>query len=230
MSKYLIFDIETAKVMPLDVDPLTRRPLGITCIATAETGCENARTWYSRNADGSPADEMSRADAIDFVRMLQERTAAGDKVVTWNGLRFDFLVLMDASGLVEECKELARHHIDMMFQVYRIKGMRVGLARAARGMGVTPKSTEISGADAPQLWRDGQYETVLRYVSGDAITTLELAEKLRGPGNELQWTSADGVELTCPIDGWLTVDEALGLPDPDDPRMPLSAFTGWFDG
>ena len=47
---------------------------------------------------------MSRQEAAGLVRYLATQVAQGYTVVTWNGVGFDFDVLAEESGMLEECR------------------------------------------------------------------------------------------------------------------------------
>lgn len=234
MTRFVAFDLEISKQLPSQEQNLLKhRPLGISCAATAESGCEKARTWYSREASGNPSSQVSRSDAVALVHYLMERAEAGDSIVTWNGLKFDFIVLADESGLNAECRELARAHVDMMFHFFCIKGFPVSLDKAAEGMKVTPKSKVVSGAMAPGLWAEGKCEEILEYVAQDAMTTLELAETCDKKG-KLSWITGKGSKSTAILErGWLSVEKARRLPSPDtswmDSPIRRASFTDWLD-
>jgi len=153
MSRRLLaFDIETAKDVPgEDFNWKPHRPLGITCIASLsnKTPSEVPRIWYSRESNGIPAPKMTQADVASFIEFLSEAMADGVVPISWNGLAFDFDILAEESSLVNECKRLARNHIDMMFHVVCEKGFPVALKNAASGLGVQGKLSGIEGFDAP---------------------------------------------------------------------------------
>ena len=65
--------------------------------------------------------------------------------------------------------------MDMMFHAFCELGHGVGLDAAARGMGLAGKTKGMTGELAPVLWAQGKREEVLRYVSQDVRTTMELA-------------------------------------------------------
>ena len=71
---------------------------------------------------------------------------------------------------------------------------------------------------------------MLSYVAQDAKQTLDLAMAVEAAG-ELRWTSKSGRPNSVKIPQWLTVQEALELPEPDtgwmDAPWPRSKFTGW---
>ena len=166
-----------------------------------------------------------------MVRALAAMASGGYTLVTWNGLAFDLPVLAEEAGLDAECKELAANHLDMMFFLFCVKGYRLGLDAAAKGMGLAGKTPGMTGADAPRLWAEGKHQQVLDYLAQDVRTTVDLAlacEQRRA----LLWTSQRGnpMKLDLPA-GWLTVQEAAKLPEPDTSWMTnppqRREFTDW---
>jgi hypothetical protein len=76
--RYLAFDIETAKILPADVDDLmAHEPLGIACAAALAGDRDAALTWYARLDSGAPAPRMSRSEAQALVRQLSSFVAEG---------------------------------------------------------------------------------------------------------------------------------------------------------
>lgn len=233
--KYLAFDIETAKITPDGDDIQNHRPLGISCWAVAlldDGGEIVARSYCGTDSEGNNTQQMNQMECMALVRMLRGRTEMGYTLLTHNGCSFDMDILAEESGMHAECAELAMNSIDTCLQIHCIKGFPVGLEAIARGMGLQGKIEGMSGALAPQLWADGEYDKVLEYVAQDARSTLEVAleiERRRG----LTWISKTGRRNSLPIERWLTVKECLALPLPDtswmsDP-LPRSKFTGWMD-
>lgn len=234
MKKYLAFDIETAKVVPEGQDLMACRPLGICCAATLPSDGCSPILWYGQTEGSRTAGQMSQQAVVNLVRYLVGMNDTGYTILSWNGLGFDFDILAEESGLLEECRVLALGHVDMMYQVFCERGHRLGLQAAARGMGLEGKSAGITGAEAPRLWAAGDHQRVLDYNAQDVRTTLELARKCEEQGF-LQWITASGVPSRSPISltpaGWLTVHQAWLLPEPDTSWMdhpePRSKFTGW---
>ena len=230
--RYVAFDIETATDVPGEgFDWEKYRPLGISCAATFAFGEKRPRLWHGKTPDGKPAERMSREDAAQLVAYLEEMVQAGYTVLSWNGLGFDFNVLAEESGAVDECKKLARGHVDMMFHVLCRLGYPVALDKAAQGMGLPGKPKGISGIQAPVMWLEGQHQKVLDYVAQDVRITLQLAEACE-QGGSFEWITRKGSKRDMPLGrGWLTVEKALKLPSPDTSWMssPLSRkeFTGW---
>jgi hypothetical protein len=233
-SKFLAFDIETAKILPKEVDDLlSHRPLGISCTATLAAGQEKAELFYSKNDDGSPAAKMSRQDLSGFVDTLLRRVSEGYTIVTLNGLGFDFDILAEESGRKDDCKKLALDHVDMMFHVFCCKGFGVGLNAAARAIG-RGKTEDMDGSVAPQLWLQGDHRRVLDYVEQDCKVTLAVAARSERH-RAFRWITQRNTSASLELpSGWLPVHQARKLPLPDtswmtSPPWPRSKFTGWID-
>ena len=232
--KYLAFDIETASVTPDEEAWLDHRPLGISCYALAWHGAQAVETinGYGKNDAGMPQPQMSRDECVALVATLQEHVRQGYTLLTWNGLGFDFDILAEESGMHAACCELARAHVDMMFHFFCLKGYPLGLDTAAKGMGLAGKPEGMDGAQAPLLWQQADYEKVLDYVTQDVITTLEVAEAIAARG-QIRWRTRAGKPSRVAIPIWLTVNEALKLPVPDNSwmREPMTRarFTGWME-
>jgi hypothetical protein len=225
--KYLSFDIETARVMP-EGDPNWRscRPLGISCAATLLSDTEELVLWH-----GAASDKLSTQEATDLVKYLRTKVGLGYTITTWNGLGFDFDILAEESGMLAECRELAVNHVDMMFQILCQLGFGVSLNAAAQGMNLPGKPEGMNGAMAPILWAEGKRETVLEYVAQDVRTTAALAMECE-LYRALRWITKRGRPRTMALrGGWLTVDQADQLPEPDTSWMAdpwkRAEFTAW---
>jgi hypothetical protein len=229
-KQYLAFDIETAKILPADFgELLSHRPLGICCAAALASDSGAPELFYSQK-DGGPAPQMTRADLSGLVDFLLAKVADGYTIVTFNGLGFDFDVLAEESGRLDDCRRLALDHVDMMFHLFCGKGFGVGLNAAAKAIGLS-KPAGVDGSMAPQLWKDGDHRRVLDYVSQDCRITLDVAlasERQR----TFRWITQKGKTAAFDLPrGWLTVKEAMALPLPDtswmDAPWPRSRFTAW---
>lgn len=229
---YLAFDIETAKVLPdNESDWNSHRPLGISCAATLLGDGDEAILWHGGANPTTPADRLSQQEVAGLVEYLATQAAQGYTIVTWNGVGFDFDILAEESGMPEECKRLAVTHVDMMFHVLCQLGYCVGLNAAAKGMGLPGKSEGMTGAAAPVLWAEGKRQEVLQYVVQDVRTTMEIATACEVCG-AMRWIARSGMRRSMALPrGWLSVEEAAKLPQPDTSWMsepwPRSKFTGW---
>lgn len=234
-DKYLAFDIEIAEKQLEDKeDWKIYRPLGIICAAAiaATDVSQNAQwSWFGHDeyVDGRFSAKMSKSEVQRIVRILESLTDLGYKILTWNGLGFDFDILAEESKMYDECKALALNHIDMMFHFFCSKGFPLGLDAAAKGMSLPGKLEGMDGAKAPEIWPDDPYK-VLAYCSLDVKNTLALAEAVEKMGH-LDWTARSGKANSWECSKWLTVKEAMALPEPDTSWMTdpwtRSKFYGW---
>lgn len=230
--QYLAFDIEIVKEIPEGVtDWKGLRPLGISCAATLATGDERPVLWYHGQGAGEHlGGAMDLTEVRELVEYLSVKQRQGYTVLTWNGTGFDFDILAEESGLFNQCRDLALAHIDMMLQVFCIKGFPLGLDKAAKGLGLPGKTEGMHGDLAPVLWKQGAYGKVLEYVGQDVRTTLDVALAVERE-HKVAWTSNSGRPNVCPIQGWLPVRDALALPEPDTSWMsdpwPRTKFTVW---
>ena len=235
-KQYVAFDIEIAKSLPGDFsDWKMHRPLGITCAAFAwldEQGTPTARHVAARDPQsGDYTPSMSVDQVASIVSDLQAFTQRGYTIVTWNGLSFDFDILAEESNRIDDCRQLARNHADMMYHFLCLKGFPLSLDAAAKGMKLAGKSAGVDGAMAPRMWANGEFQQVLDYVEQDAITTLELALAIE-THRQLHWQSKRGKWLQVRMSkGLLTVEQATELPEPDTSWMsaPLKRadFRAW---
>ena len=236
MTRYLAFDIETARPFPENRDWRSARPLGIACAAAYGTGDQRPRAWYNRSPDGEIQPSLTRQQAQSLVNQLAtltdpEKPPEPFKLLTWNGLGFDLDILAEESGMIDECRQIALNHIDMMFHFYCTLGYPLGLDKAAHGMGTPGKPEGMNGALANDMWNSGDRAPVIQYCGADVRSTLALARECEKQ-RRLQWTSNAGrTRFFNLADGWLTVREALEIPEPDrswmtDP-LPKETFVGW---
>ncbi len=230
--RYLAFDIETAKDVPgEDFNWRPHRPLGIACAATLASDSDTPRLWYGKTSTGEPAAKMSKEEAAEFLRFLCKSAAEGYRILSWNGLGFDLDVLAEESGAMGDCQRLAIDHVDMMFHLVCCLGYPVGLAKAAQGMGLPGKPEGMSGVKAPVMWAEGRHQEVLDYVSQDVRIAIQLALAVE-QRRRFQWITAKMLPKSIPMaGGWLSVKEAMKLPEPDTSwmrsRMTRRDFMPW---
>ncbi len=230
--KYVAFDIETAKILPENFGDLhDHRPLGITCMAAWCSDESSAVTFYSKNAEGSPAPQMTKDDVAAFVGHLNTKVQESYTIVTHNGLGFDFVIVAEESGKIDECRDLAMTHVDMMYHFFCGKGFPIKLNAAAKAIGIS-KPENVDGSIAPKLWKEGEYQTVLDYVAQDCRLTLDVALASE-QAKKIRWVTGRGSISSFDLpNGWLTVEQAYLLPLPDtswmDKPWPRSKFTEWW--
>ena len=229
--KYAAFDLEISKQISGDFNQWkNHRPLGISCAGLLFEGQE-PNLWYSRNEEGEIQPQMNKTDLGDLLKTIHDAVQEGWTIVSWNGLGFDFDILAEESGEWEICRELALNHIDMMFHFVCLKGFPLGLDKAAQGLGLGGKMAGVSGADAPRLWAQGEFQKVLDYLAQDVVTTLEVAKTVDRLGY-ISWISRKGNPQRLRLStGWLPVSGANDLPLPDTSWMssplPREGFYQW---
>ena len=223
MKRIAAFDLEIAKVLPEDVTDLkSHAPLGISCAAVALSGTDEVEIW-----SGTP--QMSVADCRSLVERLAELVSDGYTIVTWNGASFDFFVLAQESGMLEQCGELAFGHVDLMVIVTFSKGYYLGLDKALAGAGLQGKVkavtlndgstlSDMSGAGAPQLWAAGERDAVIEYLKGDVTQLLALAARVARSG-AITWLSNRGKPQSVRTKKLITVEECFRIPLPDTSWM-----------
>lgn len=236
MEKILSFDLEIVKEIPEGVSNWRDiRPLGISCVALLSNELPLSSLWFHNLNDAPISGAMTKEELKPLIDNMLNSVLQGFKILTWNGLNFDFDVLAEESGMYDECKELALNHIDMMFHFFCVKGYMLGLDTAAKGLGLGGKMAGMSGELAPRLWASPHLKDrlkVLRYVHQDVVSTLEVYEESMDR-NAINWISKSGRQNTfwLPKEGWKTVKECLDLPLPDQSWMsdPVSreSFMEW---
>lgn len=233
------FDLETAKITPKGDNPHAYRPLGIICAGIA-TEVDNVALYWGgireeKNAVYNP--QMSKDEAVGIVEALQNLYEDGYPPLTWNGVSFDFVILAEESGMWQECFDLALQSYDMMLQFFCRQGYYLGLNRALLAHGLEGKLDDISGADVPGMWGNGEFERVLRYQARDVTQPLLLAKKIAENEGYIRWYSSrqmsDGAKhrrSITPKETYLgelvPVRECLVMPEPDTSWMRASQGRG----
>jgi hypothetical protein len=164
-----------------------------------------------------------------LVHRLQDYHNQGYSIFAWNGCDFDLKVLGYYSGLVDECADLALNSIDGMLLVTFRKGYFLGLDASLKGAGLESKRHTVklnngeelltfSGKQAPEFWRNGEYEAVKYYLEGDVTGPLKLCDEIV-KNHGIKWTSKTGKSMFVATE--LTpVKELFKLPVPN---------TSWMD-
>lgn len=233
--KLITFDIEIAKEIPAHApDWQLYEPLGVSCLALAVSGETQVRFFWD-------VPQMTREKCREVVGVLRDYIDQGCSIVTWNGCKFDFNVLAQESGLIDECARLALDHIDLMMMVTFTQGHFLSLQAALNGSGLAGKLKSVTlndgselknmdGAKAPGLWAAGEHEAVLAYLREDIAQLLDLVETIT-INKSLRWLSRSGNLQKMPVHRLLTVRECYKIPEPDvswlrnPPRR--SDFVNW---
>ncbi len=245
--KYVAFDLEITQEIPEDAENWSLyRPYGISC-AAALTSDGEMLVWHGWPKIATRSDmwssQMSPHDCRALAGYLRAMQNEGYRIVTVNGLGFDFDVLAEecqSPSAAEACRQLALDHIDIGFAMFCQKGFMVGLNAMAQGLRVAGKMEGMSGDLAPSMWAESResQEKVLEYVQQDVQATADVYEALLAT-RRLHWTTKKGTRSRYPwvpkfSDGHIiSVREALELPEPDVGWMETpwkrSKFCGWLD-
>jgi len=222
------FDIETAKVLPEDVEDIREhRPLGVSC-AVLVVGDSVPLRFFN------PDDlAWTQEHAQMFLTTLEQHIEDGIRVASWNGLGFDLDILAEEAGegeWREKARKIALNHYDLMFQVMCTKGYPVSLQNSCKGFGLEGKLASVGGAKAPAMWAEGHRQEVLDYCAQDVKATLEVFESVEY-ASEFRWISKKGRPNSFDCPELLTVSQCLELPEPNtswmDNPIPRTAFTHW---
>jgi len=221
--KLASFDIEIASVVPETVRDWSKvKGVGISCAAVALSDAHDVQIW-----DSKP--RFAKRKSVDLVKRLMELRDQGYMLVTWNGCSFDFRVLAEESGLIQQCGQLALNHVDLMLMVTFTKGWYLSLQAALEGAGLSGKLKtvqlsdgskihDMDGSKAPDLWAAGEYEAVIAYLKQDVVQLLELAQSVNRRGR-INWTSRSGNPQQIRFSKLLTVTESFDIPEPDTSWM-----------
>lgn len=218
--KLASFDLEVARIPQGD----DWHNLGISCAVCVFSDRDEAIVWQ-----GVP--ELGRFGSWGAINALEQIASAGYRLITFNGAGFDFNVMADeCTPMALTAKYLARTHIDLFFHLFCILGYAPGLNALANGMALGGKTEGVYGALAPEMWQAGRYQEVIDYCIQDTRLTLQLAQAVIERG-AAEWTSKSGKPQSVKVDRWLTVAEAVRLPEPDNSWMDKpwkrSKFVGW---
>ena len=251
--KLLAFDLEIAR--PFVDGEWRNKDLGISCIGLASVDGDERDAWTMTDDAARHGDHAMKREGLDIsLGTLVNYAQLGYKIISWNGLGFDFPMIYEYVEQKQLCKALALAHYDLAFQMFCAKGYMIGLDTAAKGMGLSGKLEGMHGDMAPPMWtgtsdavgdkilaqfgvKAGGLEAqdiVLEYVQQDAVTTLEVIEKAN-EYNAVRWISRSGRPQRWSLPGgkWslLTVAECLALPEPDTSWMSESRtrdeYAGW---
>ena len=224
--KFVAFDLEITKEIPEGTeDWRDLRPLGISCAATL-TRDGSLNLWHGKRETGQmyPA-RMSPKDVRILIGYLWHCHTHDYKIVTWNGLGFDFDVLAEEAqheGSWDACVEMALNHVDVAFDFLCDKGYMIGLNAAAKGLGIEGKTEGMHGGLAPIMWAKSlqDQEKVLEYVGQDVQVTADVYREVLVK-KRIPWISKSGRQ-----NYWImrrnepaTVIEAMSRQEPDTSWM-----------
>jgi uncharacterized protein YprB with RNaseH-like and TPR domain len=119
-----------------------------------------------------------------------------DMLIGYNSLHFDLPLLNKYySGNLGAIK-----HLDLMNEIKKSLGRRIGLGRVAKGTLGVGKSSD--GLEALKWWKSGQIDKVRAYCLDDVKLTKEIYEYALENGNLRYVDGSETVEFPIDTSGW----------------------------
>lgn len=226
-QKVIFFDLEISKQFQRGQDPFLLSPLGVIVAVTQEYWDEPV-VWNEE--DFSVCSKNTLRALLGY---LSARIKEGYKIVTWNGLSFDFRVLAEETDEYEKCIEIANsiHHIDMMYHFFCMTGFPVSLANIAEGMELGSKESGIDGAMIPSLWKQKKYDLVIDYAKRDVRLTAGIYTEINiNDKSKIYWlTNSGGLQNRTMVDKWGSVVTNNQIALPKRAIWDRSKFLGWMN-
>lgn len=149
-NRYVSWDIETAELLPRAEFNARSR---ISCAAT-HSPLYGFREWASDDGAGGYEKFMTTKRADTMLKYMSDAQEVGHKILTWNGMGFDFPVLASlvSPDKRKQVMQLALDSTDVMLAFVCDMGYRLSLAAAAKGSKVGGKTAGMKGDLAPLLW------------------------------------------------------------------------------
>lgn len=193
-------------------------PFGISVIG--EATLPNKKVYVAKDKSrmpyGGPGKAMSPGLVHKYLLRLADKISEGHKVFAHNGVNFDWQLLARITGEHALCASLCLQSYDLCFQAICTLGYPIGLNSIARAVGSNEK--EMEGGDAPSEWHAGNYDDVIRYVSGDVKRLRDVILYIFKTG-ALTWYTRAGIQRSISMPRLLTVEQCLELPLPDTSWM-----------
>lgn len=154
------WDLEIAEELPLDspFDPVAS-PMGISCAAVANDNdaqlFHGATALYQEPMLFSVGNCMLIQECRDMADALYAYQRKGKRIVTWNGLGFDFPILAQSCQSTDYARlvaEIALAHTDVAYAMLCDRGYMISLQSAATGLRLQGKLENMTGALAPVIW------------------------------------------------------------------------------
>ena len=229
--KLLSFDIEISDIFELKPNENIEKyaPFHISVASTVVHEGEE-QIWYSADENKRPHLRISKDKANDLLNYLRAKQDEGYAICAWNGLKFDLRWIGYNAQNMQLASQIALHMYDPMFQFFNQRGFPVGLASAAKAMGIK-QSKLMNSEDAPKQWNAGNYQKVMDYVLVDSQITNHIINEIV-KRKEIAWLTQKNELRTEPVLRLKTVTEILKDPEPNQSWMKTkisrSNFYEWF--
>ena len=180
-------------------------------------GSGKDETWGSINGksvnDMQLAPLMSKATALAMLKYMDEKQKQGYAICAWNGASFDMKMIGHLADDLELAGRIALGMIDPMYQMLTQKGFPLGLAAVQKGLGIT-QAKSMDGKDAPDAWKNRQFQKVIGYVVGDSQITVQAILAIAA-ADGIRWLTKAGKPSYAAFRKFKTVAECLLDPDVD---------------
>lgn len=225
--KVLTFDVELAPNAELEAleegqDIWKAWPFNISVAATHCPQDPTTDLWHDA------PDELTENTANQLLDYLLNKQEEGFAITTWSGVGFDLRLLSRLTYRESDVKHLTLKSYDPQFQFFMEHGYLLGQNRVAQGFGLPLKP--MTGKQAPELWKQGEYIAVMDYVIHDVHTLAKIVTAIQVKRG-VRWVSRAGAIRFEPMRQPLTVEECLQLPDPDqswmDEPIKKERLIGW---
>ncbi len=173
--------------------------------------------WYDINGGGT-ALSWSLLYTKRVVELLYSLYLMGVKLFAHNGTGFDWQLLYRITE-DSRCIEMALKSYDPCFQVLCMTGFPVGLEALATANNVTHAKKEMDGKSAPKEWYEGNFSEVVTYVKGDVLRLEGVVESIVRQRGVYWETNTGSLRYLLFPKGFLTVEQCLALPQPDQSWM-----------
>jgi hypothetical protein len=182
---HIVLDIEIARTVEQAGGWDSTGAMGVACAAVYEVGRDRYRLFDSSELED-----------------LQECIKGSDRITTWNGWRFDLPVIYGvdrpdwpASPFAsqpggKDGKPLSERSRDLLRDVWAAQGLDPDAYTPAHGgwkledVGetITGVGKDGDGADAPKLYKDGQWGSLMTYCMHDVWLTNQVERFIRRHG------------------------------------------------
>lgn len=180
-------------------------------------GKQRDETWAPPTGKGNPDQLMSKGVALAMLQYMDDKRKNGYAVCAWNGAGFDLKMLGHIAEDLELAGRIAMDLYDPMFQILTVKGYPVGLSAVQKGLGISQEKS-MAGKDAPDAWKNGEFQKVIGYVVGDSEITVQAVLAIAKAGG-VNWTAKSGKPNSLRFDRFKTIAECLLEKDPDNSWM-----------
>jgi guanylate kinase len=177
-------------------------------------GNRDGETWVNYSPGERPlAPLMGKGAAIAMLKYIEEKQKLGYSVCAWNGASFDMKMIGHLADNLELAGKIALEMYDPMYQILTQKGFPLALASVQKGLGLS-QAKSMDGKDAPEAWKNGQFQKVIGYVIGDSQITIQVMQAI-AKADGIKWITKSGKPSSVVFRKFKTVAECLLDPDVD---------------